>query len=288
MMYSYKKIVKTAFQQKYAIAQINVSDLEWIKSVIEVAEEFKSPVFLGVSEKTVNYMGGFKTIVCLVNKLKKFYNVSVPIILHLDHGSFEGAQNAIKAGFNSIMFDGSNYSFSVNLLKTKEIKEMCRNKNVLIEAEVGCVGGEEEDIARQEHIANPEECLKISELGIDMLAIGIGNIHGEYPSNWLGLDFQAFNNIIKNTKQKIPLVLHGGTGIPDKMIKKAISLGVVKINVNTEFQIIFTKSIRKYIEEGKDLINKGFKPIKLLESGYLSIKEAIKNKLKLFGSINKI
>ncbi|WBL31493.1 class II fructose-bisphosphate aldolase [Candidatus Phytoplasma sacchari] len=287
MFYSYKKIIIKAFEQKYAIAQVNVYNLELIKTVLKTAEELNSPIFLGVSEKSVEYMGGFKTVVCLVKELKKFYKISVPIILHLDHGSFEGAKKALRAGFNSIMFDGSNYNFKINLHKTKKLKEMCNKKNVLIEAEVGSIGGKEDNIIGKHNIANPDECLEISKLGIDMLAIGIGNIHGEYPNNWTGLDFQAFKKISINTENKIPLVLHGGTGIPDNMIKKAISFGVVKININTEFQIVFAKSIRKYIEEGKDLLNKGFNTIELLKPGYLSIKRAIQNKLLLFGSVNK-
>ncbi|KXT29445.1 ketose-bisphosphate aldolase family protein [Candidatus Phytoplasma oryzae] len=286
-MYFYKEIIRKAFQKNYAIAQINVTNLEWIKATLEAAEELKSPIFVGVSEKSVKYMGGFGTVVAIIKELKKFYKISVPIILHLDHGSFKGSEKAIKAGFNSIMFDGSNYNFSINMSKTKQLIEICQKKNILIEAEIGCIGGEEEGIFREENIANPKECLKITKLGIDMLAIGIGNFHGQYPPDWLGLDFKILEQIKKETKQNIPLVLHGGTGIPDQMIKKAISLGIAKINVDTEFKMIFAKSIRKYIEDGKDLLKKGFEPIKLLKPSFLSIKKAIKNKLILFGSINQ-
>jgi fructose-bisphosphate aldolase class II len=284
---SYKNIIEKAFKEKYAIAQINVNNLEWIKATLEIAKELKSPVILGVSEKSAQYMCGFQTVSSLVKELINFYKISVPIILHLDHGSFEGAKKALKAGFNSIMLDSSNYSFKINLEKIKKITKICKQKGILIEAEVGCVGGEENGVIRPGKIANPEECFQIVKLGIDMLAIGIGNFHGQYPSNWIGLDFKVFEKIIHLTKKEIPLVLHGGTGIPDPMIKKAISLGVSKINVNTEFQIVFTKAIRKYIEEGRDLLNKGFKTINLLKTGFISIKKAIKKKMILFGSVNK-
>jgi fructose-bisphosphate aldolase class II len=282
-----KKVILRAHQEGYAITQININNLEWIKASLQTVEELKSPVILGVSEGAAKYMGGFKTVVAMVKELDAFYNISVPVILHLDHGSFEGAQEALQIGFTSVMFDGSHYPFEENLKKTSQITKMCREKSVLLEVEVGGIGGEEDGVVGQGEIANPNECKRIADLGIDMLAAGIGNIHGKYPDNWKGLDFDVVVKIRSLTNAKVPLVLHGGTGIPEKMIKKAISLGVVKINVNTEFQIVFTEATRKYIEEGKDLVDKGYDPRKLLNPGFLAIKKELKHKLTLFGSVNK-
>lgn len=287
MLTSDKQVILKAHRQGYAIAQVNINNLEWIKAALETVEELKSPVILGVSEGAAKYMCGFKTVVSLVRELISFYDISVPVIIHLDHGSFEGAKQALKAGFNSIMFDGSHYDFQTNLKKTKQITELCHEKNVLVEAEVGGIGGEEDGIIGKGEIADPEECRQIADVGVDMLAAGIGNVHGKYPDNWPGLNFDIFSRIRALTHKKVPLVLHGGTGIPEEMIKKAISLGVVKINVNTEFQIAFAQATRQYIEEGKDLINKGFDPRKLLKPGYLAIKKEIKKKLTLFGSVNQ-
>ncbi|TVY12188.1 class II fructose-1,6-bisphosphate aldolase [Candidatus Phytoplasma pini] len=287
MLTSDKKVILKAHRQNYAIVQVNINNLEWIKAALETAEEFKSPLILGASEGAIKYMGGFRLVVSLVKELDSFYHISVPVILHLDHGSFDGAYQALGAGFNSIMFDGSHYPFEENFQKTKKIVELCHENGVLVEAEVGSIGGEEDGIIGKGAIADPKECQKIADLGVDLLATGIGNLHGKYPSNWPGLDFNVLKQIRKLTKQKTPLVLHGGTSIPDEMIKKAISFGIVKINVNTEFQIAFAQATRGYIEKKGDLRNKGFDPRKLLKPGYLAIKEQMRHKLKLFNSINK-
>ncbi|WP_034172103.1 class II fructose-1,6-bisphosphate aldolase [Chrysanthemum yellows phytoplasma] len=287
MLTSDKNVILKAHQQEYAIAQVNINNLEWTKAALQTAEELKSPVILGVSEGAAKYMGGLKTVVAMVRELDAFYKVSVPVILHLDHGSYEGAKQAMEAGFTSVMFDGSHYDFAQNLSKTKEITEICHQKGLLIEAEVGGIGGEEDGIIGQGEIADPQECKQIADLGVDMLAAGIGNVHGKYPDNWTGLDFSVFAKIRELTNKQTPLVLHGGTGIPEDMIKKAISLGVVKINFNTEFQLVFAQATRQYIEEKKDLTDKGFDPRKLLNPGFLAIKELMRHKLALFGSINK-
>ncbi|WP_341266835.1 class II fructose-1,6-bisphosphate aldolase [Candidatus Phytoplasma fraxini] len=287
MLTSDRKVIDKAHEQRYSIIQVNINNLDWIKAALETVEELKSPVILGVSEGAAKYMGGFKTVVSLVKNLDAFYNISVPVILHLDHGSYEGAYQAVEAGFNSIMFDGSHYPFEENLKKTEEIVKVCHEKGLLVEAEVGSIGGEEDGVIGQGEIADPYECYRIAQLGVDMLAAGIGNIHGKYPSNWKGLNFDVFQKIRELTNNKTPLVLHGGTGIPDEMIKKAISLGVVKINVNTEFQIAFAQATREYIEQKKDLTNKGYDPRKLLQPGYLAIKQEIKKKLILFKSTNQ-
>ncbi|CCP88269.1 class II fructose-1,6-bisphosphate aldolase [Candidatus Phytoplasma solani] len=287
MLTSDKKIILKAYQQNYAIAQVNINNLEWTTVALQTAQELNSPVILGVSEGAAKYMGGLKTVVAMVRELDTFYKISVPIILHLDHGSYNGALQAIEAGFTSIMFDGSHFDFATNLSKTKEMTKLCHDKGLLIEAEVGGIGGEEDGIIGQGEIADPEECKQIADVGIDMLAAGIGNIHGKYPANWTGLNFKIFAKIKELTNGKIPLVLHGGTGIPEDMIKTAISLGVVKINVNTEFQLAFAQATRQYIEDKKDLIDKGFDPRKLLRPGMLAIKELMKYKLSLFGSVNK-
>ncbi|WP_341833546.1 Fructose-bisphosphate aldolase class II [Candidatus Phytoplasma asteris] len=287
MLTSDKNVLLKAYQQEYAIAQVNINNLEWTKAALQTAEELKSPVILGVSEGAAKYMGGLKTVVAMVRELDAFYNVSVPVILHLDHGSYEAAKQAMEAGFTSVMFDGSHYDFAQNLSKTKEITEICHQKGLLIEAEVGGIGGEEDGIIGKGEIADPQECKQIADLGVDMLAAGIGNVHGKYPDNWTGLDFSVFATIRALTNKQMPLVLHGGTGIPEDMIKKAISLGVAKINVNTEFQLVFARATRQYIEEKKDLTDKGFDPRKLLNPGFLAIKELMRHKLALFGSINK-
>ncbi|WP_349402113.1 fructose-bisphosphate aldolase class II [Candidatus Phytoplasma solani] len=287
MLTSDKKIILKAHQQKYAIAQVNINNLEWTKAALQTAQELQSPIILGVSEGAAKYLGGFKTAFALVKELDAYYKISVPVILHLDHGSFEGGLEAIEAGFTSIMFDGSRFDFEINLMKTKEMTKICHDRGLLIEAEVGSVGGEEDGIVGQGEIADPEECKKIADLGIDMLAACVGNIHGKYPENWAGLDFKVFNQVRELTNENTPLVLHGGSGISEDIIKKSIALGVVKINVNTEFQLVFAKATRKYIEEGKDLKDKGFDPRKLLNPGFIAIKEEIKYKLALFGSINK-
>ena len=241
----------------YAVGQFNINNLEWTKAVLTACEEMKSPVNLGVSEGAGKYMTGFKTVAAMVKAMDETLGITVPVALHLDHGTFEGAKACINAGFSSIMFDGSHYSIEENVEKTKELVALAHAKGLSIEAEVGSIGGVEDGVVGNGEIADPAECAKITDLGIDFLAAGIGNIHGVYPANWKGLDFEALDRIHKATNN-IPLVLHGGTGIPDDMIAKAISLGVSKININTECQLVFAEATRKYIEEGKDLKGKGF------------------------------
>ena len=286
MIVSAKEMLIKAHKEGYAVAQININNLEWIKAVLQEAEILKSPVILGVSEGAGKYMGGFKTVVALVTSLHEFFKISVPVAIHLDHGTYEGAIDALSAGFSSIMFDGSHYEFNENLEKTKEIIKLCHLKGVSVEAEVGAIGGEEDGVVGGGEIADPKECQIIAGTGVDILAAGIGNIHGKYPDNWKGLNFDVLAEIQKITKG-IPLVLHGGTGIPEYMIKKAISLGVAKINVNTECQLVFAAATRKYIEDNKDLEGKGFDPRKLLAPGTQAIRDVVKDKLTMFGSVNK-
>ena len=271
---------------KYAVGQFNINNLEWTKSILMVAEELKSPVILGVSEGAGKYMTGFKTIVGMVNGMLEEMNITVPVALHLDHGTFEGAQKCIRAGFSSIMFDGSHYPIAENIEKTKILVNACDVLGVSIEAEVGSIGGEEDGVVGMGECADPKECKAIADLGVTMLAAGIGNIHGKYPANWPGLSFETLEAVKKEVGD-MPLVLHGGTGIPADMIKKAISLGVAKINVNTECQLSFAEATRKYIEEGKDQQGKGFDPRKLLAPGAEAIKATVKEKMELFGSVGK-
>ena len=271
---------------KYAVGQFNINNLEWTKSILLTAQELNAPVILGVSEGAAKYMTGFKTVSAMVSAMVESLNITVPVALHLDHGSYEGAKAALEAGFSSIMFDGSHYPFEENIEKTKEIVALCHAKGVSVEAEVGSIGGEEDGVVGAGEVADPKECKTISELGIDFLAAGIGNIHGKYPANWAGLNFEALDAIQQETGT-MPLVLHGGTGIPADMISKAISLGVSKINVNTECQLYFQAATRKYIEEGKDLQGKGFDPRKLLAPGAEAIKACVKEKMELFGCIGK-
>ncbi|PKK93617.1 MAG: fructose-1,6-bisphosphate aldolase, class II [Tenericutes bacterium HGW-Tenericutes-6] len=283
---SAKDMLLKARKEGYGVAQININNLEWIKAVLTTVEELKSPVILGVSEGAAKYMGGYKNVMAMVHALDAFYNVSVPVAVHLDHGTYEGAYKALEAGFTSIMFDGSHYPFEENLAKTKEIVEVCHAKGVSVEAEVGSIGGEEDGVVGMGEVADPEECRQIAALGVDMFAAGIGNIHGTYPANWPGLRFDVLQTVSEVTGG-VPLVLHGGTGIPAEQVKKAISMGVSKINVNTELQLAFAAATRKYIEEGKDQKGKGFDPRKLLDPGYQAIKQVIKDKLEMFGSVNK-
>ena len=282
MLVSAKEMLIKAREGKYAIGHFNINNLEWAKAVLLTAKETNSPVILGVSEGAGKYMGGYKTVVAMVTALIEDLSINVPVALHLDHGSYEGALKTIEAGFSSVMFDGSHYSIE----KTKEIIRIAREKGISIEAEVGSIGGEEDGVIGAGEVADPSECKLIAELGVDMLAAGIGNIHGKYPANWKGLDFEALTAIKKATGD-VPLVLHGGTGIPEDMIKRAISLGVAKINVNTECQLSFAAATRKYIEAGKDLESKGFDPRKLLAPGFEAIKATVKEKIELFGSANK-
>ena len=286
MLVSAKEMLEKAAKGGYAVAQININNLEWTKAVLEAVEEMRSPVILGVSEGAGKYMGGYKTVVGMVNGLLTELNITVPVALHLDHGSYEGAKKTIEAGFSSVMFDGSHYPIEENIEKTKELVETCNKLGLSLEAEVGSIGGEEDGVVGGGEVASPEECKMIADLGVTMLAAGIGNIHGKYPANWQGLRFDVLEKI-KALTGDMPLVLHGGTGIPAEMIQKAISLGVAKINVNTECQLAFAAATRKYIEEGKDLEGKGFDPRKLLKPGYEAIKATVKEKITLFGSVNK-
>ena len=281
-----KEMLNKAREGKYAVGQFNINNLEWTKAILLTAQENNSPVILGVSEGAAKYMCGFKTIVGMVNGMLEELKITVPVALHLDHGSYQGAIDAMDAGFSSVMFDGSHYSIEENIVKTKEIINLAAAKNVSVEAEVGSIGGEEDGVVGAGEIADPAECKQIAELGVTMLAAGIGNIHGKYPANWAGLNFEALANI-KAATGDMPLVLHGGTGIPSDMIAEAISLGVSKINVNTECQLSFAEATRKYIEAGKDLEGKGFDPRKLLNPGFEAIKATVKDKMELFGSINK-
>ena len=270
----------------YGVPQFNINNLEWTKAVLTACEEMKSPVILGVSEGAGKYMTGFKTVAAMVSSMVETMGITVPVALHLDHGTYEGAKACVAAGFTSIMFDGSHYSIDENVAKTTELVALAHDHGLSIEAEVGSIGGEEDGVIGMGEVADPAECAKIASLGIDFLAAGIGNIHGKYPANWKGLDFVALDKI-HNATDNIPLVLHGGTGIPDEMIKKAISLGVSKINVNTECQLSFADATRKYIEAGKDLEGKGFDPRKLLAPGAEAIKATVREKIELFGSANK-
>ena len=286
MLVSAKEMLTKAKAGKYAVGQFNINNLEWTKSILQTAEELQSPVILGVSEGAGKYMCGYKTIVGMVNGMLEELNITVPVALHLDHGSFEGAKACINAGFSSIMFDGSHYSIEENIEKTTELVHACNILGLSLEAEVGSIGGEEDGVIGAGECADPDECKAIADLGVTMLAAGIGNIHGKYPENWAGLSFETLDAIQAKTGD-MPLVLHGGTGIPADMIKKAISLGVAKINVNTECQLSFQEATRKYIEEGKDLEGKGFDPRKLLAPGAEAIKATVKEKMELFGSVGK-
>ena len=286
MLVSAKEMLNKAKAGHYAVGQFNINNLEWTKSILLAAEETRSPVILGVSEGAGKYMTGYKTVVGMVNGMLEELNISVPVALHLDHGSYEGCYKCIEAGFSSIMFDGSHYPIEENIEKTKELVKVAKGKGMSIEAEVGSIGGEEDGVIGRGECADPKECKSVADLGVTMLAAGIGNIHGKYPENWEGLSFETLDAIQQLTGD-MPLVLHGGTGIPDDMIKKAISLGVAKINVNTECQIAFAEATRKYIEDGKDLEGKGFDPRKLLAPGAEAIKDIVITKIKLFGSEGK-
>ena len=281
-----KEMLTKAKAGHYAVGQFNINNLEWTKAILLTAEELKSPVILGVSEGAGKYMCGYKTIVGMVNGMLEELGITVPVALHLDHGSYEGAKKCIEAGFSSIMFDGSHYPIEENYEKTKELVGICNELGLSIEAEVGSIGGEEDGVVGMGECADPEECKMIADLGVTMLAAGIGNIHGVYPENWQGLSFETLDAIQAKTGD-MPLVLHGGTGIPDDMIKKAIALGVSKINVNTECQLVFAEATRKYIEAGKDKQGKGFDPRKLLAPGTEAIKAKVKEKMEIFGSVGK-
>lgn len=286
MLVSARDMLNKAKAGKYAVGQFNINNLEWTKAILLTANECASPVILGVSEGAGKYMCGYNTIVGMVNGMLDTLKITVPVALHLDHGSYEGAYQAMNAGFSSVMFDGSHYAIDENIEKTKQIIADALAKGISVEAEVGAIGGEEDGVIGGGEVADPEECKRIADLGVTMLAAGIGNIHGKYPANWQGLRFDILEKIQELTGQ-MPLVLHGGTGIPADMIQKAISLGVSKINVNTECQLAFAAATREYIEAGKDLEGKGFDPRKLLAPGFEAIKATVKEKMELFGSVNK-
>ena len=286
MLVSAKEMLEKARAGHYAVGQFNINNLEWTKAILLTAQELNSPVILGVSEGAGKYMTGYKTVVGMVEGMIEELGITVPVALHLDHGSYDAAMKCIEAGFSSVMFDGSHYPIEENVQKTTELVNICAEKGLSLEAEVGSIGGEEDGVVGAGDIADPNECKEIADLGVTMLAAGIGNIHGKYPANWTGLAFDALEKISEATGS-IPLVLHGGTGIPAEMIKKAIGLGVAKINVNTECQLAFAAATRKYIEEGKDLEGKGFDPRKLLTPGVEAIKATVKEKMELFGSVNK-
>ncbi|KIR01957.1 Fructose-bisphosphate aldolase class II [Lachnospiraceae bacterium TWA4] len=286
MLVPVTEMVKKARAEHYAVAHININNLEWTKAALQTAEELKAPIILGVSEGAGKYMGGFKVVADMVKALEESMGITVPVALHLDHGTYEGAKACIEAGFSSVMFDGSHYPIEENVEKLKELVATCHAKGMSIEAEVGSIGGEEDGVVGQGECADPEECKRIADLGVDILAAGIGNIHGKYPENWAGLSFETLDAIQAKVGD-MPLVLHGGSGIPEDMIKKAISLGVAKINVNTECQLAFAAATREYIEAGKDQQGKGYDPRKLLAPGTEAIKATIKEKMELFGCIGK-
>lgn len=286
MLVSAKEMLEKAKAGKYAVGQFNINNLEWTKSILLTAQELNSPVILGVSEGAGKYMTGYKTVVGMVKGMLEELNITVPVALHLDHGSYEGCLKCVEAGFSSIMFDGSHYPIEENIAKTTELVKICKEKGLSLEAEVGSIGGEEDGVVGMGECADPNECKAIADLGVTMLAAGIGNIHGKYPANWKGLSFETLAAVSEKVGD-MPLVLHGGTGIPEDMIKKAISLGVAKINVNTECQLSFAAATRKYIEAGKDLEGKGFDPRKLLAPGAEAIKATVKEKMELFGSVGK-
>ena len=286
MLVSAKEMLQKAKAGHYAVGQFNINNLEWTKAILMAAQECNSPVILGVSEGAGKYMTGYKTVAAMVGAMIEELGITVPVATHLDHGSFEGCKKCIEAGFSSIMFDGSHYPIDENVEKTKELVAICKEKDMSLEAEVGSIGGEEDGVVGMGECADPNECKMIADLGVDMLAAGIGNIHGKYPENWAGLSFETLAAVQELTGE-MPLVLHGGTGIPDDMIKKAITLGVAKINVNTDCQLVFADATRKYIEAGKDLEGKGFDPRKLLKPGADAIAECVKTKMELFGSVGQ-
>ena len=286
MLVSAKEMLTKAKAGHYAVGQFNINNLEWTKAILQTAQELNSPIILGVSEGAGKYMCGFKTVTNMVKAMIEELNITVPVALHLDHGSYEGCYKCIEAGFSSIMFDGSHYPIEENVAKTQELVNVCAEKGLSLEAEVGSIGGEEDGVVGMGECADPDECKMIADLGVTMLAAGIGNIHGKYPENWQGLSFDTLAAISKKVGE-MPLVLHGGTGIPEDMIKKAISLGVSKINVNTECQLAFAAATRAYVEAGKDLSGKGFDPRKLLAPGVEAIKATVKEKMELFGSVGK-
>ena len=286
MLVNARDMLIKAKKEGYAVGQFNINNLEWTKAALLTAQECNSPIILGVSEGAGKYMCGFKTVTEMVKAMIDELKITVPVALHLDHGSYEGCYKCIEAGFSSIMFDGSHYPIEENVAKTQELVKVCEEKGLSLEAEVGSIGGEEDGVVGAGECADPNECKMIADLGVTMLAAGIGNIHGKYPENWQGLSFETLAAVSEKVGE-MPLVLHGGTGIPEDMIKKAISLGVSKINVNTECQLAFAAATRAYVEAGKDLSGKGFDPRKLLAPGVEAIKATVKEKMELFGSVGK-
>ena len=281
-----QEMLEKALKGKYAVGQFNINNLEWTKSILQTSQELGAPVILGVSEGAGKYMTGFKVVAAMVKAMIEEMNITVPVALHLDHGTYEGCYKCIKAGFSSIMFDGSHFPIDENVAKTTELVHVCKQLGLSLEAEVGAIGGEEDGVIGKGECADPDECKAIADLGVTMLAAGIGNIHGKYPANWPGLSFETLA-AVKEKVGDMPLVLHGGTGIPTDQIKKAISLGVAKINGNTECQLSFQAATRRYVEEGKDLVGKGFDPRKLLAPGAQAIKDTVKEKMEIFGCIGK-
>ena len=281
-----QEMLEKALKGKYAVGQFNINNLEWTKSILQTSQELGAPVILGVSEGAGKYMTGFKVVAAMVKAMIEELHITVPVALHLDHGTYEGCYKCIKAGFSPIMFDGSHFPIDENVAKTTELVHVCKQLGLSLEAEVGAIGGEEDGVIGKGECADPDECKAIADLGVTMLAAGIGNIHGKYPANWPGLSFETLA-AVKAKVGDMPLVLHGGTGIPTDQIKKAISLGVAKINVNTECQLSFQAATRKYVEEGKDLVGKGFDPRKLLAPGAQAIKDTVKEKMEIFGCIGK-
>lgn len=283
---SAKEMVDKAHEGHYAIPAFNINDLEWTKSVLAGIEEAKSPAILQVSEGAGKYMCGFKLVADMVKDMYESMGITVPVALHLDHGTFEGAKKCIEVGFTSVMFDGSHFDFEENMEKSKEIIALAHSKGISVECEVGGIGGTEDGVTSQGELADPEECAKVAALGVDFLAAGIGNIHGVYPANWAGLNFERLDEINKAVNGK-PLVLHGGSGIPFDQVHKAVTMGVSKVNINTELQIEFAKATRKYIEEGKDQQGKGYDPRKLLKPGAEAITSKVVELCKAFGSADK-
>ena len=284
MLVNAKEMLDLAYENGYAIGHFNTNNLEWTKAILLAAEAKKTAVIISSSEGAAKYMGGFKTVASLVRNLHDALGITVPVAIHLDHGSYEGAKACIEAGYTSVMFDGSPFPIEEHLEKTREIVRLAHENGISVEGEVGGIGGEEDGVTSAGELANVEECKNLAACGIDFLAAGIGNIHGVYPADWQGLNFDRLKEI--SDAVKMPLVLHGGTGIPDDQIKKAISLGVSKINVNTECQIAFAKATREYIEAGKDQQGKGFDPRKLLLPGTNAVQALVEEKIDMFGSEN--
>ncbi len=286
MLQNAKEMLNKARDGKYAVAHINTNNMEWTKMILETAQETGTPVIIGAGNLPCVFLGGRHAVVGMVNGMMRDLNITVPVALHLDHGSYEACFEYIEAGFSSVMFDGSKYSIEENVQRTKDVVRVAHAAGISVEAEVGGIGGQEDGVISAGELADPEECKLIADLGVDFLAAGIGNIHGVYPPDWKGLDFDVLNKINEATNH-LPLVLHGGSGIPDEMVKKAISMGVSKINVNTDCQLAFARTLRTYIEEERDLKGKGFEPRPLMTEALQAIKVVVRDKFEMFGSIGK-